>query len=136
MIINPFVLFKEFNMYLVFSTKINSICEESKLLMNIIAMMIIQVTLRGFAKLKQFQKSKKIWMELNPPTHPPIQIFFGGKSSVTRPEHSNLLFCDSRLQPRDCRFSFIAWNSVLASDTLQRYCNVISENCNIFFDLK
>ena len=26
--------------------------------------------------------------------------------------------------------------SVLASDTLQRYCNVISENCNVFFNLK
>ena len=45
MIINPFVLFKEFNMYLIFSPKINTICEESKLLMNIIAVMIIQVTL-------------------------------------------------------------------------------------------
>ena len=27
-------------------------------------------------------------------------------------------------------------SSVLASDTLQRYCNVISENCNVFFNLK
>ena len=26
--------------------------------------------------------------------------------------------------------------SVLASDTLQRYCNVISENCNVSFNLK
>ena len=34
----------------------------------------------------------------------------------------------------------VFWNfngsSVLASDTLQRYCNVISENCNVFFNLK
>ena len=28
------------------------------------------------------------------------------------------------------------WSSVLASDTLQCYCNVISENCNVFFNLK
>ena len=28
------------------------------------------------------------------------------------------------------------WHSVLASDTLQRYCNVISENCNVCFNLK
>ena len=27
-------------------------------------------------------------------------------------------------------------HSVLASDTLQRYCNVISENCNVFFNFK
>ena len=38
--------------------------------------------LRGFAKLKKIQKSKKNWIELNPPTHPPIQIgvFFGNSS--------------------------------------------------------
>ena len=30
----------------------------------------------------------------------------------------------------------IRHTSVLASDTLQRYCNVISENCNVFFNLK
>ena len=45
--------------------------------------------LRGFAKLKKFKNPKKNWIELNPPTHPPIQFFFFGNPSVTWPEHSN-----------------------------------------------
>ena len=36
---------------------------------------LFTLCLRGFTKLKKFQKSlKKTWIELNPPTHPPIQI--------------------------------------------------------------
>ena len=43
----------------------------------------------GFAKLKQFQKSKKtIWIELTPPTHSPSKLFFGNPS-LTWTEHSN-----------------------------------------------
>ena len=33
-------------------------------------------------------------------------------------------------------YIIIVRSSVLASDMLQRYCNVISENCNVFFNLK
>ena len=33
--------------------------------------------LGGFAKLKKFQKWKKTWLDLTPPTHPPpVQTFF------------------------------------------------------------
>ena len=48
---------------------------------------------RGFAKLKNSNNPKKNWIELNPPTHPPIQIFlFFGNPFVTRPEHSNRIY--------------------------------------------
>ena len=42
---------------------------------------------RVFAKLKKFQKSKKTWIELTPPTHPPSKLFWN--PSLTWTEHSN-----------------------------------------------
>ena len=47
--------------------------------------------IRGFAKLNKFQKSKKTWIELTPPTHPPpppSKLCFGNQS-LTWTEHSN-----------------------------------------------
>ena len=37
---------------------------------------VVVLTFRGFAKLKKFQKSKKNWIELTPPTHPSSKLFF------------------------------------------------------------
>ena len=49
--------------------------------------------LRGFAKLKKFQKSKKNVDRAQPTHPPPIQFFFFfGNPSVTRPEHSNRIY--------------------------------------------
>ena len=45
------------------------------------------VFLRGFANLKNSEKSKKKWIELTPPTYP-IQTFFGNPS-LTWTEHSD-----------------------------------------------
>ena len=50
---------------------------------------VYKEALRGFAKLKKFQKSKNN-LDRAQPTHPPIQIFFFfGNPSVAWPEHSN-----------------------------------------------
>ena len=38
--------------------------------------LVVKHALRGFAKLKFFQKSKKNWIELIKPTHPPSKLFF------------------------------------------------------------
>ena len=50
---------------------------------------MILMMFKGFAKLKKFQKSKKTWMELTPPTHPPSKLFCFGNPSLAWTEHSN-----------------------------------------------
>ena len=42
----------------------------------------------------------------------------------------------SCVPPNNSQGFYALRDSVLASDTLQRYCNIISENCNVFFNLK
>ena len=49
---------------------------------------IYMFQVRGFAKLNKSQKSKKNWIELTPPIHPPSKLFFG-YPSLTWTEHSN-----------------------------------------------
>ena len=43
---------------------------------------------KGLCKLKKFQKSKRNWIELTPPTHPHPNFCFGNPS-LTWTEHSN-----------------------------------------------
>ena len=48
---------------------------------------------KGLCKVnKNSNNPKKIWIELNPPTHPLSNFFFFGNPSVTRPEHSNRIY--------------------------------------------